>query len=254
MSFRVLRSSCQPDNRKRPRSGSRGAVRRCGPSEHNSGIREGCTARCRNRRVGGCDSPSVARYVTRIRPSAPGKNRNFEIPRHGSEQAALGGDSRAVRQPPGCVGGDGRALSAVAVPHLADVARATRASRPPVRVRALALRRRAEFEHVIAENSTRLINCQPAETAVRPKQVLADLARAIAVERAYVVLREPRPRTCPVRGWNWLAGTGAGAVHTVRRHRARRPPVPGQTSPLCRPVTQRRPSKPPASAVGPACR
>jgi signal transduction histidine kinase len=59
-----------------------------------------------------------------------------------------------------------------------------------LRVRALALRRRAAFEHVIAENSTRLINCPPAETAARLKQVLAELARAIGVERAYVVLDE----------------------------------------------------------------
>jgi len=57
-----------------------------------------------------------------------------------------------------------------------------------LRVRAQALRRRAAFEHVIAQNSTRLINCPPAETAARLKQVLAELARAIGVERAYVVL------------------------------------------------------------------
>ena len=57
-----------------------------------------------------------------------------------------------------------------------------------LRARALALRQRAAFEHVIAENSTRLINCPPAETAARLKQVLAELARAIGVERAYVVL------------------------------------------------------------------
>jgi signal transduction histidine kinase/FixJ family two-component response regulator len=59
-----------------------------------------------------------------------------------------------------------------------------------LRARALALRRRAAFEHVMAENSTRLINCPPAETAARLKQVLAELARAIGVERAYVVLDE----------------------------------------------------------------
>jgi signal transduction histidine kinase len=57
-----------------------------------------------------------------------------------------------------------------------------------LRARALALRQRAAFEHVIAENSTRLINCPPVETAARLKQVLAELARAIGVERAYVVL------------------------------------------------------------------
>src|SRR5215469_8240765 len=57
-----------------------------------------------------------------------------------------------------------------------------------LRARALALRRRAAFEHLVAENSTRLINCPPAETPARLKQVLAELARAIGVERAYVML------------------------------------------------------------------
>src|SRR5215469_844390 len=59
-----------------------------------------------------------------------------------------------------------------------------------LRERALALRRRAALEHVIAENSTRLINCPPAETDTRLKQVLGELCRAIGVERAYVVLEE----------------------------------------------------------------
>jgi len=59
-----------------------------------------------------------------------------------------------------------------------------------LRARSLAMRRRAAFEHVIAANSTRLINCPPAETAAQLKQVLAELARAIGVERAYVVLAE----------------------------------------------------------------
>jgi hypothetical protein len=43
-----------------------------------------------------------------------------------------------------------------------------------LRARALAMRLRAAFEHVIAENSTRLINCPPAETDTRLKQVLAE--------------------------------------------------------------------------------
>jgi signal transduction histidine kinase/CheY-like chemotaxis protein len=59
-----------------------------------------------------------------------------------------------------------------------------------LRARALAMRRRVAFEHIIAANSTRLINCPPAETAARLKQVLAEVARAIGVERAYVVLAE----------------------------------------------------------------
>src|SRR5215467_2011426 len=50
-----------------------------------------------------------------------------------------------------------------------------------LRERALALRRRAAFEHVIAENSTRLINCPPADTDTRLKQVLRELCRTIGV-------------------------------------------------------------------------
>ena len=69
-----------------------------------------------------------------------------------------------------------------------------------LRAGALALRRRAAFEHVIAENSTRLINCPPAETDARLKQVLGDLSRAIGAERAYVVLDEN-----PIRVHAWSA-------------------------------------------------
>ena len=68
-----------------------------------------------------------------------------------------------------------------------------------LRARALALRQRAVFERVIAENSTRLINCPPAETDVRLKQVLGELCRAISVERAYVVLDEKPAR---VNAWS----------------------------------------------------
>jgi signal transduction histidine kinase/ActR/RegA family two-component response regulator len=67
-----------------------------------------------------------------------------------------------------------------------------------LRARALALRRRAAFEHVIAENSTRLINCPPAETAARLKQVLAEFGKAIGVDRTYVVIAETPPR---VHAW-----------------------------------------------------
>src|SRR5262249_59407970 len=69
-----------------------------------------------------------------------------------------------------------------------------------LRARALALRRRAAFEHVIAENSTHLINCPPAETEERLQQVLGQLGRTINVERAYVVLAEN-----PTRVHAWCA-------------------------------------------------
>lgn len=74
-----------------------------------------------------------------------------------------------------------------------------------LRSRAVALRRRAAFEHVIAENSTRLISCTPAETGTRLQQVLAELGQAIGAERAYVVLAED-----PVRTHVWSA---AGAAY-----------------------------------------
>jgi signal transduction histidine kinase/CheY-like chemotaxis protein len=64
---------------------------------------------------------------------------------------------------------------------------------------ALAARRRAAFEHVVAENSTRFINCPPVETEARLKQVLSELCRAIGVERAYVVLDEKPTR---VHAWS----------------------------------------------------
>jgi signal transduction histidine kinase len=67
-----------------------------------------------------------------------------------------------------------------------------------LRARAVALRRRAALEHVIAENSTRLINCSPAETEARLKQVLGEFSRTIRADRAYVVLDEN-----PIRVYKW---------------------------------------------------
>ncbi len=69
-----------------------------------------------------------------------------------------------------------------------------------LRARAVALRRRAAFEHVIAKNSTRLINCSPAEMQARLEQVLGDFAGAIGADRAYVVLDDK-----PVRSHSWSA-------------------------------------------------
>ena len=78
-----------------------------------------------------------------------------------------------------------------------------------LRGRALALQRRAAFEHVVAENSTRLINDPPAETGARLTQVLGELCRVMGAQRAYVVLDENPIRlhvwsadgkTCP-SGW-----------------------------------------------------
>jgi signal transduction histidine kinase/ActR/RegA family two-component response regulator len=67
-----------------------------------------------------------------------------------------------------------------------------------LRARAIALRRRAALEHVIAENSTRLINCSPAETEARLKQVLGEFSQTIRADRAYVILDEN-----PIRMYGW---------------------------------------------------
>jgi len=69
-----------------------------------------------------------------------------------------------------------------------------------LRARALALRRRAAFDRVIAENSTNLISCPPAEIDARLKQVLSNLGKVFGAERAYVVLDET-----PVRIHAWFA-------------------------------------------------
>jgi signal transduction histidine kinase len=66
------------------------------------------------------------------------------------------------------------------------------------RTRAIALRRRAAFEHVVAQNSTRLINCSSDELGERLKQVLDEVSRTIGADRAYVVLDEK-----PVRSYLW---------------------------------------------------
>ena len=82
-----------------------------------------------------------------------------------------------------------------------------------LRARAAILRRRAAFEHVMAENSTRLINCTPAETGTRLKQVLGELSRTIDADRAYVVFDEKPIRVHTwskdgvsfPKGWPWQA-------------------------------------------------
>lgn len=68
-----------------------------------------------------------------------------------------------------------------------------------LRARAHALRRRAALEHIVAQNSTRLINCPPAEADARLKQALGEFCQAIGGERAYVVLAENPAR---VTAWS----------------------------------------------------
>ena len=67
-----------------------------------------------------------------------------------------------------------------------------------LRARAVALRKRAAFEHLIAKQSARLINCPPAETKARLEQALAEFGRMVEADRVYVVLSES-----PIRVYSW---------------------------------------------------
>jgi signal transduction histidine kinase/CheY-like chemotaxis protein len=61
-----------------------------------------------------------------------------------------------------------------------------------LRSRALALHRRATYEHVIADISTRLIDTQPHEIDGQINRALAELSQLVHADRAYlVVLGEP---------------------------------------------------------------
>jgi signal transduction histidine kinase len=57
-----------------------------------------------------------------------------------------------------------------------------------LRARALALRRRAAFEHIIAGISTRMIDTASSESEVRIGSALAELAEYIRADRAYLVV------------------------------------------------------------------
>jgi signal transduction histidine kinase/CheY-like chemotaxis protein len=67
-----------------------------------------------------------------------------------------------------------------------------------LRARALALRQRAAFEHVIAGISTDFIDAQSHEIAIGIERALAQLAERVGADRAYVVLR-----CTPVRVHAW---------------------------------------------------
>lgn len=63
-----------------------------------------------------------------------------------------------------------------------------------LRARAIALRRRAAFEHVIAGISMRFINAQPHNIDAGIAQALADMAECIGSDRAYFVSTGAEPR------------------------------------------------------------
>jgi signal transduction histidine kinase len=67
-----------------------------------------------------------------------------------------------------------------------------------LRARAVALRKRAAFEHLIAEQSARLIDCPPSETKARLEQALAEFGRMTEADRVYIVLGEN-----PIRVYAW---------------------------------------------------
>jgi hypothetical protein len=86
-----------------------------------------------------------------------------------------------------------------------------------LRTRALALRRRAAFEHVIAGISTRFINFKPHELAALVEIALAELADYLGADRAYlIVLGSP----CQIFKWRrsgtkYPAGWPKGAEAAV---------------------------------------
>ena len=70
-----------------------------------------------------------------------------------------------------------------------------------LRARAVAQRKRATFEHLIAEQSAHLINCPRSETKARLEQALAEFGRMTGADRVYVVLGED-----PIRVYAWSEG------------------------------------------------
>jgi signal transduction histidine kinase len=63
-----------------------------------------------------------------------------------------------------------------------------------LRARAIALRRRAAFEHVIAGISMRFINAQPHNIDAGIAQALADMAECVGCDRAYFISTGAAPR------------------------------------------------------------
>jgi signal transduction histidine kinase len=68
-----------------------------------------------------------------------------------------------------------------------------------LRARAIALRRRAGFEHVIARISTQFINSQQHEIATDVKWALQELAECIGADRAYFVVAAE-----PIKVYRWF--------------------------------------------------
>jgi PAS domain S-box-containing protein len=100
-----------------------------------------------------------------------------------------------------------------------------------LRRRTSALQRRAAFEHIIAENSTNLINRTASETVAEIKRVLGEFGKALGAQRAYAVLAdapscvhawsagdEPYPRGWPAEAlplFEKLSGPEADNVRII---------------------------------------
>ena len=72
-----------------------------------------------------------------------------------------------------------------------------------LRSRALALRRRAAYEHAIAGISTRLIDTQPHEIDAQINRALAELAELAHADRAYLVLADEPTQIASGAGTGW---------------------------------------------------
>src|SRR5258707_5979250 len=102
-----------------------------------------------------------------------------------------------------------------------------------LRARAVALRRRAAFEHVIAGVSMRFINAQPQNIDAEIEQALADMAEGIGSDRAYFVFNGAAPRLdvwCkagvrPLSGWPQRAPALAARFGPTRGGIIHFPPV-----------------------------
>jgi signal transduction histidine kinase len=64
-----------------------------------------------------------------------------------------------------------------------------------LRKRAMAIRRRIEVEHMTATISMRFINAQPSEIDGLVNRALAEMVACAGADRAYFLIRGPRPRT-----------------------------------------------------------
>jgi signal transduction histidine kinase/CheY-like chemotaxis protein len=90
-----------------------------------------------------------------------------------------------------------------------------------LRSRALALRRRAAFEHVLADVSTGLISVESYQVGERVEQVLGRIAECVGADRAYLLLTGPayQEYSWSADGITFPSGWPAEALAIAARHR-----------------------------------